>query len=762
MISRESSSKHHEISKYSLSNRNFERSKINFNQSRSDFLVKNKNKTYRRQEFKRNIKIGPHMTRIKENKQNKLYKIFEEEKGENNMSNNLENDFIRKPKKSLKELYNIIKKRFYNKYNKYYTETKMMTYDWGTEKPTIYGYYQINNLFNNKKCRIKVYYDEFNSYFNDKEKLIDFLKIKQSYNILRFIIIFLKGNNIYNLSWYSNDKYKYKINHFKEFIEIIIDKLNKNLSNKNSILSKIIENIKEIKEDQNKKESNIINDESFIEAIDFIKINNIFEFDNIDDLSNNLNEYIKYLPIFLNIPIIYYNSILPNYCCFGYKINFLLQNYVIKKLNEVKFKKIEKGNSFENIAQKEESDERTKYIKDKINSYSRLFNDSILKAKGKSFANRENIEDILDDKPIWSFFKKNKKKEENRRPLFDHEIIDIQNFVDNIKIVKETKKKAVVSFKIGINKEKKEEKGKDALMKKIMDNNKKAKSNMISNLKNSRNKNKVVGILKQRPKQNNNNENKTTNTNTKFILNYNYKNNIKEHSKGSKSKINQMIQKRKNENNSYDKNKSSKIITQYNSKYSYNNTKKYVHSISDTKNSSTNILINESSNLIKRKNLNKLNNILYNSSIISTGAFKKNKFLQKSQSARLIPEKKYNFKDSKEFILQSLRNYKKFNFNRVPLKNIEIFGLNQNLKDFFDAIKHFYNYAHLKSEDVAENEWKKGIFKEQHIKLDYNYNKLMQKIKNQNTRGRKRNIYRNIFDKKFNMTEISKRTDIYS
>ena len=38
----------------------------------------------------------------------------------------------------------------------------------------------------------------------------------------------------------------------------------------------------------------------------------------------------------------------------------------------------------------------------------------------------------------------------------------------------------------------------------------------------------------------------------------------------------------------------------------------------------------------------------------------------------------------------------------------------------------------------------------------------MQKIKNQNTRGRKRNIYRNIFDKKFNMTDISKRNDIYS
>lgn len=758
MISHESSSKHQEISKYSLSNRNFEKSKINYSQFRSDFVVKNKNKTYRRQEFKKNIKLGRHVTKFKGNKKNKLYEIFEEEKGENNMSNNIENDFIKKPKRSLKELYNIIKKRFYNKYNKYYTETKMMTYDWGFERPSIYGYYQINNLFYNKKCRIRVYYDEFNCYFNNKENLIDFLRIKQGYNLLRFIIIFLKGNNIYNINTNPNGKCKYKINHFKDFIEIVIEKLNKNLSNKNSILSKIVDNIKEIKDGPNKKESSIINSESFIEVFDYIKINNIFEFDNMEDLANDLNEYVKYLPIFLNIPLIYYNSILPNYCCFGYKINLLIQNYVIKRLNEAKFKKIEKGNSFEKIEPMEESEERTKFIKDKINSYSKLFNDSILKAKGKSFANKENIEDILDNKPIWSFFKKNK-KEENRRPLFDHEIIDIQNFVENIRVTNEKKKKAVVSFKVGINKEKK---GKDALIKKIMDNNKNEKLNMISNLKNSRNKNKVVGILKPRPKQNSN-DNKTTNPNTKYILNYNYKKDTKEQTNDSKSKTSQIIQKRKSTNNSYDKNKSIKFISQYNTKYSYNYTKKYVHSISDTKNSSTNILMNESSNLIKGKNINKLNNIFYNSNIISVsaGLSKKNKFLKKSQSSRIILKKNCNFKDSKEFILQSLRNYKKFNFHRVPLKNIEIFGLNKNLIDFFDAIKHLYNFAHLKSEEVEENEWKKGIFKEQHIKLDYNYNKLMQKIRIQNTRG-KRNIYRNVFDKKFNMTDISKRNDIYS
>ena len=128
--------------------------------------------------------------------------------------------------------------------------------------------------------------------------------------------------------------------------------------------------------------------------------------------------------------------------------------------------------------------------------------------------------------------------------------------------------------------------------------------------------------------------------------------------------------------------------------------------------------------------------------------------MKKSQSAII-------FKDSKEFLEQSLRNNKKFNFNKIQLKNIEISGLNKNLKNFFEAMKHMFNFPHLKSEKIEENIWKKGIFKEQHIKLDYNYNKLMRKIQKVNSHGKKRNIYKNILDKKFTMTNISKRDDIY-
>ena len=51
--------------------------------------------------------------------------------------------------------------------------------------------------------------------------------------------------------------------------------------------------------------------------------------------------------------------------------------------------------------------------------------------------NKENLEEILDNKPIWSYFKRAKDKQENRRQIFDQEIMDIQNFINNLKILKE-------------------------------------------------------------------------------------------------------------------------------------------------------------------------------------------------------------------------------------------------------------------------------------------------------------------------------------
>ena len=419
MISHDSS-KHHETSKFSLSIRNIERSKISSSNSRSDFRVRNRKLIFRNKDNKRKTMMG---NNIKSKMQNKLYEIFEEEKGEN-----MDNDLIRKPNISLKNIYKYISKRFLNKYLKHYTDTKIIIKDVGDEKPIIYDYYQINNLLENKKCKLKVLHNENNCYYNSKENLIDYIKINHSFNMLKFIITFLYKNNIYNVGFNLNEKNKYKISNFIEFIKTITDKLNIIHIYKKSNLFNIFEKIKTINNEANKNKTNL---DTFTEIIYFIKNNNIFEFDNLEDLSKNLNEYTKYLPILINIPIIYYRSVFPNTFQFGYKINIYIRNYIIKRLNEIKINRIIKDKNQDKPELKERTKESITLIKDKINSYSRLFNDSILKAKGISFANKENLEEIMEDnKPIWSFFK-NKDKKENRRPLYDHEIIDIQNFVDN-------------------------------------------------------------------------------------------------------------------------------------------------------------------------------------------------------------------------------------------------------------------------------------------------------------------------------------------
>ena len=45
--------------------------------------------------------------------------------------------------------------------------------------------------------------------------------------------------------------------------------------------------------------------------------------------------------------------------------------------------------------------------------------------------------------------------------------------------------------------------------------------------------------------------------------------------------------------------------------------------------------------------------------------------------------------------------------------------------------------------------------------LDYNYKKLMKKIDEKNNQDKKRCVYRNLLDKKYNMMQISKMDDIY-
>ena len=713
------SNRYEESRKNKILNTNFKKAKINAKRHKSIILGQHKFLTQR----------------IKDH--NKLNKIFEEEKGENK-KNIVEIDLIKRPKLPFKLLYSTVLRNFYSKYNKYYTATKIISKSCGKIRPNIYGLYQINNLLNKKKCKIKVYYDEFHLYFNHKENLFEFINIRQSLNLLKFIVTFLQGNNIYNAQVTIKNKFKYKAIYFKNFIKIIISKLNEKERFKNSIFSEIIDRIYKIKNEEIKKEIDIIYNKYFIEAYEIIKNNNIFEFTEINDLSERLENYMKYLPIMINLPIIYYKSFLPNFFLFGYKVNNIIKDFVIKILN---ITQKQKENFIEKLELKNDKENsKTKIIKGKINTNSKIINDSSIKNKDISFKNQINKEEILDNKPIWHFIK-NKEKLENKRQLFDNEIIDIQNYISNLKL----SKNKTTSFR---SRKKIEKNFKDALIKKIVQNN------MIN--KKDNNYIKESNSLNANSKMNKNNN--IINKN-KLLLKYNYKKSLKEENKDSKSEG-------RNGKNFYDGNKTTKIITQYKSKYYINNQKYIVPSIGDTKNSSSGINNNNSSNLQQIKKLYKIKKIFYTSTIltpVSSRLNKKSNIFKNSKTARNIKIKKnIHFKDSKEFILHSLRNNQKLKLNTIELKNIKSISINQNLKNFFDSIQNYFNFHKIKLENKEENVWEKGIYKEQQIKKDYEHNKLMKKILRQTSNEKRRTKHRNLFDKKFSMTQISKMDNIYN
>ena len=676
---------------------------------------------------------------------NKLNNIIKEEKGEYINFN----DLIGRPKLSFKKIYSIVSKKFYRKYNKYYTETKIINNDWGKIRPNIYGLYQINNLLDNKKSKIKVYYDEFHFYYNNKENLVELINKRQSMNLLKFIVTFLQGNNKYNTDNIIKEKYKYKSIYFRNFIKIIISKLNEKESFKNSILSDIIDKVQQINKEQIKIENEIINNESFIKAYEFIKNNNIFEFNDINDLSDKLEDYLKYLPILINIPLIYYKCILPNYFLFGYKINNIIKNFITKTLN---INTQEKMNILEIIETKRDKvDLKINLRKNKMNTYSKFINESSLKSKGISFKNKNNKEENIDNKPVWNFFK-TKKKIQNRRNKLCNEISDIEKYLAKMNLSRNKS----TSFLVGKNEQ---GKARDPFLNKIMHN--KNKNNTI-NIKASKSlnsnidiiKNKIIEFLNQKSI---NDKNKSRKRNKSFSIK-NYNKRIREELKEIKNKIN-----KKNVKNFYNTSRTSKIITEYKTKYDINSQKYITQSMSDTKNSSSGLYNSNSSYFNNEKNINTINNLFYSRAILSTvdlGTNNKINFLQ-NNSSRDINKNNNNFKNSVEFIWQSLKNSEKSKLNRIELKNIKITSLNQKLKNYLDLYQNYFNFPDIKKENKEKNEWEKGIYKEQKIMLDYNYKKLMKKIDEKNNQDKKRCVYRNLLDKKYNMMQISKMDNIY-
>ena len=181
--------------------------------------------------------------------------------------------------------------------------------------------------------------------------------------------------------------------------------------------------------------------------------------------------------------------------------------------------------------------------------------------------------------------------------------------------------------------------------------------------------------------------------------------------------------------------------------------------MSDTKNSSSGLYNSNSSYFNNEKNINTINNLFYSRAILSTvdlGTNNKINFLQ-NNSSRDINKNNNNFKNSVEFIWQSLKNSEKSKLNRIELNNIKITSLNQKLKNYLDLYQNYFNFPDIKKENKEKNEWEKGIYKEQKIMLDYNYKKLMKKIDEKNNQDKKRCL----LDKKYNMMQISKMDNIY-
>ena len=155
-----------DTSKNNTSLINLETSRLNYSKSRFNYYVinpKRKNVSVKKKEIK---------SKLLKKKTNTLFKIFEEDKEKNNIDNKII------PKLSLKEIHKIVYNRFYNEYKKHYINIQSIRSNPGSEKPTVYGYYQINNLLENKKCVIKVNYDEFQVDISTKISLRLWILIK--------------------------------------------------------------------------------------------------------------------------------------------------------------------------------------------------------------------------------------------------------------------------------------------------------------------------------------------------------------------------------------------------------------------------------------------------------------------------------------------------------------------------------------------------------------------------------------------------------
>ena len=706
-------------SKNNTSYENLEKNKLTFPNPRFDYNIIPRKKKFSLK--KREVKSK---TKYFRKLKTSLYDIYQQKK-----VGKIKNIFIAKPKLTMRQIKQIISKKFYSQYKKHYINIKSLSTNPGNELPTIYGYYQINNLLEKKNCKIKIFYDEFQLYVNISENLFEFFNSFKSHTLLKFLITFFYRNHLYNDYISMKEKYNFKIMDFINFVKIGINLGYAFTEKQNSIMFGVVNNVIKICKETNNKKIDDIN--NINEIMIFIKENKVFECGNIDELNYGLNDYVKYLPLLLNIPLINFKSIFPHCFRCGYDINFYIRKYISKRLKESRMNNIIKII----ILDKEEITEKANELiiskKDKKN-YKPFFNESLLHSQCKLSKKKEITEEALNNnnKSLLNYMKENKIKKckENTRAIDCEHIFDIQNLVKNINLVQGRNKKFGMNQNEGFTKIK----NYNSYVKKINEN-KNVKGSTSFKVKNfTRNSNNKI-VLKKSKKRNKNN---SINGNVKFIT--------KKNSIDAKYRTINSTFQRNHYNNFSEKDNTIKVITQYNNKDNTykNKNKNSINYLSETKNSCI-------YKYLKGKSA-------YNNSLISTVASSENNnYLQNKREKKL---KIYKFKDAKKFWVWGLKHNNKFALKKILLKNISNFNIDLYMQHYYEENKNKFKYNKNKTYDIEEKELNKEVFVENPIKIKYNFKLLMHKV--QNFRNKKVNSQK-ILDRNINTINISKLGNIY-
>ena len=744
--------------------------------------------------------IRKYTTIIRENNNNNNENI--QIKEDNKFKSDKISKFTSKTNQSFSQIEKIIYRKFFNQYIKYYFSYNKKNDDNESEKVTIYEYYQANNIISNKKCKLKVIFQEYKLYYDLDEYIVEYFILKECNYMLRFLLFFIYSRDIYVFDK-EEDKKGNKTVIFRSFVKMMLERLEKINIFKLSFLYQIILNIKDINNKSIRRES--IFDYSYKnKLLSSVELKNILGKEiKKEDLIFLDVDYTKYLPALMNLSKLNINTFLPNSFCFGNILNFYLHDFLRKRKVEKIFDYFTFQKNLKNKNKKLPL--KRPSISGKKNYNKSFYYENIAQGKndGMSFVTMDNLNAKFEDDNIYDYsLYINKNKNILRREVNDPEIKDIETFLNNIVNARANKKSKSIKFSVDI----KDKKEKDALINKMVKRkeNKASsyvnfKENLYSNLNSKINSNNKISILKNLNKKFSNLKNGSKiinyNTNRKYSLpstigckekeSYEeLKTSIKNNNKNSNNVGGTIDDKINRIHNIIKINPPS--IRQYSFRHKTNTHKMLVKKINNSNSNNDNSNNHKDSKVIipsinstilgkiknKRKEKYKINSLHYHKgsiSSISSRGFS----MRKSNSTINInssinnnlneKNKKYNFKKLHEFFFEFLRQSNKYEVKNLLLENIESANRDPNSKYTIEYKKFFgrrvFRYFPPKYFEANDNVWKDGEFKDSRYKSKYDYNLLMIKIRKQIQKNK--DNYKNLLQKEINIKQISKSADIY-